>query len=85
MRTTHPYIDLFAKKQKFLNAVLEAKVETAKGKAIILSHEKSLMLRRPMQNLRTIMSRLILPSLVLIILWNILHQLILTMGHGTLL
>jgi hypothetical protein len=33
-------IDLFAKKQKFLYAVLEAKVETAKGKAIIRSHEK---------------------------------------------
>jgi hypothetical protein len=33
-------IDLFAKKQKFLYAVLKAKVETAKGKAIILSHEK---------------------------------------------
>jgi hypothetical protein len=27
--------DLFAKKQKFLYAILEAKVETAKGKAII--------------------------------------------------
>jgi hypothetical protein len=33
-------IDLFAEKQKFLYAVLEAKVETAKGKAIINSHEK---------------------------------------------
>jgi hypothetical protein len=32
--------DLFAKKQKFLYAVLEAKVETAKGKVIIRSHEK---------------------------------------------
>jgi hypothetical protein len=32
--------DLFAEKQKFLYAVLEAKVETAKGKAIICSHEK---------------------------------------------
>jgi hypothetical protein len=31
--------DLFAEKQKFLYAVLEAKVETAKGKAIIHSHE----------------------------------------------
>jgi hypothetical protein len=33
-------IDLFTEKQKFLYAVLEAKVETAKGKAIICSHEK---------------------------------------------
>jgi hypothetical protein len=33
-------IDLFAEKQKFLYAVLEAKVEAAKGKAIIRSHEK---------------------------------------------
>jgi hypothetical protein len=32
-------INLFAKKQKFLSAVLEAKVKTAKGKAIIRSHE----------------------------------------------
>jgi hypothetical protein len=32
--------DLFAEKQKFLYAVLEAKVETAKGKAIMHSHEK---------------------------------------------
>jgi hypothetical protein len=32
--------DLFAEKQKFLYAVLEAKVETSKGKAIIRSHEK---------------------------------------------
>jgi hypothetical protein len=32
--------DLFAEKQKFLYAILEAKVETAKGKAIIRSHEK---------------------------------------------
>jgi hypothetical protein len=32
--------DLFAKKQKFLYAVLDAKVEMAKGKAIICSHEK---------------------------------------------
>jgi lipopolysaccharide export system protein LptA len=34
-------IDLFAEKQKFLYAVLEARVETAKGKAIIRSHEKN--------------------------------------------
>jgi hypothetical protein len=33
-------IDLFAKKQKFLYAVLEANIETMKGKAIIRSHEK---------------------------------------------
>jgi hypothetical protein len=33
-------IDLFAKKQKFLYSVLEAKVETAKSKSIIRSHEK---------------------------------------------
>jgi hypothetical protein len=32
--------DLFTEKQKFLYALLEAKVETAKGKAIICSHEK---------------------------------------------
>jgi hypothetical protein len=32
--------DLFAKNQIFLYAVLEVKVETAKGKAIIHSHEK---------------------------------------------
>jgi hypothetical protein len=31
--------DLFAEKQKFLYAVLEAKVETAKGKAIIHRHK----------------------------------------------
>jgi hypothetical protein len=33
-------IELFAEKKKFLYAVLEAKIETAKGKAIICSHEK---------------------------------------------
>jgi hypothetical protein len=33
-------IDLFAEKQKFLYAVLEANVETTKGKAIIRSHVK---------------------------------------------
>jgi hypothetical protein len=32
-------IDLFAKRQKFVNAVLEANVETAKGKQIIFKHE----------------------------------------------
>jgi hypothetical protein len=32
--------DLFTKKQKLLYAVLEAKVETPKGKAIIRSNEK---------------------------------------------
>jgi hypothetical protein len=37
---TPAYIDLFAEKQKFLYAVLEAKVETMKGKAIIRSHKK---------------------------------------------
>jgi hypothetical protein len=34
-------IDLFQEKQKYLYAVLESKVETAKGKAIISKHEKA--------------------------------------------
>jgi hypothetical protein len=38
---TTPDRDLFTEKQKFLYAVLEVKVEMAKGKAIIRSHEKN--------------------------------------------
>jgi hypothetical protein len=39
--TTSAENDLFQEKQKFLYAVLESKVETAKGKTIIRKHESS--------------------------------------------
>jgi hypothetical protein len=44
--------DLFAKKQKFLYTVLEAKVETAKSKAIIHSHEKDYNAQKPYAELK---------------------------------
>jgi hypothetical protein len=46
-------IDLFAEKQKFLYAVLEAKVESAKGKSIIHSHKKKFHAQKAYAELKT--------------------------------
>jgi hypothetical protein len=51
--TTSIEIDLFQEKQKFLYAVLESKVETAKGKAIIRRHESSFDAQKAYAELQT--------------------------------
>jgi hypothetical protein len=56
--STSAEMDLFQEKQKFLYAILESKVETAKGKAIIHKHESTLDAQRHMLNCRDITSSL---------------------------
>jgi hypothetical protein len=51
--TTSAENDLFQEKQKFLYAVLESKVETAKGKAIIRKHESSFDAQKAYAELQT--------------------------------
>jgi hypothetical protein len=68
-------IDLFAEKQKFMYAVLEAKVETAKCKSILHTYETSYDAQKAYAILRTTTLRLIVPLLVQIRLWSILYQL----------
>jgi hypothetical protein len=65
--TTAAY-DLFWEKQKFLYAVLKAKVETAKGKSIIRQYENTYDAQKAY--LKNITSRPIPPCSLLIRLWN---------------
>jgi hypothetical protein len=51
--TTSVESDLFQEKQKFLYAVLESKVETAKGKAIIHKYERSFNAQKAYAELQT--------------------------------
>jgi hypothetical protein len=67
--TTAAY-DLFWEKQKFLYAILEAKVETAKGSPSYASTKVCMMLRKHMRNSNNITLCPTVPCLLPIRLWN---------------
>jgi hypothetical protein len=68
-------IDLFAEKQKFMYAILEAKAETAKGKSILCPYEKSYDAQKAYADLKDYHRTSNSALFVLIRLWSILHQL----------